>query len=93
LGRHQRRHSNFRSHALQQIEQCIPYAVNVQVKTEMRDDEGKAHPSDWDRVCQMLVAGKYKGYLALEYEAKEAPQTGMPRLLTKLRTLVHKYSA
>lgn len=84
---------NFRARAYPQIGMCIPYAVNVQVKSEIRGEDGKPQPSDWERICRMLIAGKYKGYLALEYEAKEDPATAMPRLLRKLNALVRKYSA
>jgi len=83
---------NFRDHGYQQLQQCIPYAANVQVKVEIRNEAGNAEPSDWERICKMLVAGKYRGYLALEYEAKEDPAIAMPRLLPKLRTLCNKYS-
>jgi hypothetical protein len=36
---------------------CIPYAVNVQVKTQMSDDAGKPIPSDRDRFVKMLIQG------------------------------------
>ena len=48
-----------------------PYAVNVQVKADYTED-GVKHPGDWDRVAKLLSASGYKGYLALEYEAKSA---------------------
>ena len=37
--------------------------------------------------------GGYKGYLSLEYEAKEPAATAVPRRLAELRTLCAKYSA
>lgn len=83
---------NFQSRAFAQMEMCIPYAVNVQVKSEMRNDDGTRTPQDWERVAQMLVKGGYRGYLALEYEAKEPAATAVPRLLRKLADLVRKHS-
>ena len=83
---------NFRSNAFPQIEMCIPYAVNVQVKVEMVGDDGTRGPADWDRVIQMLVKGGYRGYLALEYEAKESAVTAVPRLTRKLGDLIRKHS-
>jgi hypothetical protein len=41
----------------------------------------------------MLADGGYRGYMALEYEAKEDPATAMPRLLAKLNQLARKYSS
>jgi L-ribulose-5-phosphate 3-epimerase len=84
---------NFNRNAYDQLKTIVPYAVNVQVKTECKPDEtGKPAPSDWDRVAGMLVDNGYRGYLALEYEGKEARAT-TPALLRKLRDIVHKRSA
>ena len=35
---------NFRNEVLPQIEKCIPYAANVQVKAEVTGDDGKKGP-------------------------------------------------
>ncbi len=83
---------NFTTAVYSQIEMCIPYAVNFQVKSEVRED-GKQQPSDWDRILKMAAAAGYRGYLALEYEAKEPPDTAVPRLLGDLKRLCAKYSA
>ena len=55
-------------------------------------EDGVKHPGDWDRVAKLLSASGYKGYLALEYEAKENAKTEVPRLLQKLRKVTQKYS-
>lgn len=83
---------NFRTNAYAQIEMCLPYAVNAQVKTNIRDEAGNVRPSDWDRIFGMFAKAGYKGYLALEYEDKEAPATAVPRLLKQIRELARKYS-
>jgi len=83
---------NFRTEAFQQIETCLPYAANVQVKAEMTFDDGQRGPQDWDKVVSMIAASGYKGYLALEYEAKEPAPTAVPRLLGQLKQLTRKYS-
>jgi L-ribulose-5-phosphate 3-epimerase len=83
---------NFRTDAFRQIEMCLPYAVNFQVKSEITGEDGKRQPSDWDRIIKMAAASGYQGYLALEYEAKEEPATAVPRLLGELRRLTQKYS-
>jgi sugar phosphate isomerase/epimerase len=84
---------NFNKDVFRQIEMCLPYAVNAQVKSQMRDDAGRVVESDWDRIFAMFARSGYRGYLALEYEAKEPPETAVPRLLARLRELATKYSA
>jgi sugar phosphate isomerase/epimerase len=83
---------NFNRDAYAQITQILPYAVNVQFKTEIRDAAGQRVESDWDRLTRMLAEGGYKGYMALEYEAREDPRVAMPRLLARLNELARKYS-
>jgi len=82
---------NFRTKVYEQIEMIAPHAVNVQVKVEVSED-GKRGESDWDRVAKTLVSNKYRGYLALEYEAKEAAATAIPRHLVALRKICAKYT-
>jgi len=78
---------NFRDNSYSQIEMCVPYAVNVQVKQNIREG-GATVDSDWARIVGMLRRGGYKGYLALEYEEKEPAPTAVPRLMTKLRQVI-----
>ena len=35
---------------------------------------------DWDRLCGMFANSGYRGYIALEYEEKEAPETAVVAL-------------
>lgn len=83
---------NFDEDAYNQIAMILPHAVNVQFKTEIRTVKGKREESDWERLTRMLAEGGYRGYMALEYEAKEPAETAVPRLLKKLNTLARKYS-
>jgi len=83
---------NFDSDAYGQIAQILPYAVNVQFKMDIRDGNERV-PSDWDRLTRMLAEGGYRGYMALEYEAKEDPSTTVPGLLKRLNALARKYSS
>ena len=84
---------NFRTNPYEQLAKCMPYAVNVQVKTLISDAAGGRVESDWDKIGGMLVNAGYRGYLALEYEDKEPAPTAMPRLLKKLDAVCRKYSA
>ena len=78
---------NFDRDTYRQIEACVPYAVNVQFKTEIKEN-GQKLPSDWNRILTMLSKGGYKGYLALEYEADEAAEAAVPRLTKQLNEAV-----
>lgn len=84
---------NFASRPYEQIQMCLPYAVNAQVKSQIREEGGLTRESDWDRIFSMFARAGYRGYLALEYEAKEPPETAVPRLLKRLCELARKYSA
>ncbi len=77
---------NFEKDAWAQIEMLAPQAVNVQVKAEIRDDSGNRVPGDWPRVIGILKKAGYRGYLALEYEEKDAP-ANVPGLLRKLDSM------
>jgi sugar phosphate isomerase/epimerase len=79
---------NFNRDVFAQIEKCVPYAANVQVKAEMRQENGARSPQDWSKIISMLRAGGYKGYLALEYEAKEPAPAAVPRLMKRLESLI-----
>jgi hypothetical protein len=83
---------NFRENFYEQIQACLPYAVNSQFKTDMRDADGKLSPSDWDRIVRMFAGAGYKGYLALEYEGAEPVLQAFPAAMGRLRDLTRKYS-
>ena len=82
---------NFKSDHYEQIEASVPYAANSQFKVEMSDDSGKHWESDWDRIVKIFAEGGYRGYMALEYEAKEDPNTAVPKHLAHLKSLAEKY--
>jgi sugar phosphate isomerase/epimerase len=67
--------------------ECAPYAVNVQVKAEIHPAGGKESAADLPRVMQILRDANYQGWVALEYESKPSPWTGVPPLLAQLRQL------
>jgi sugar phosphate isomerase/epimerase len=86
---------NFRPpNVYEQIEMCVPYAVNAQCKTSVANDDGNGRsPVDWDRVLRMFVAGGYTGYLGLEFEAEGDPAVEVPAELRNLKALAARYSA
>jgi sugar phosphate isomerase/epimerase len=80
---------NFRSpDPYAEIARAAPYAVTVQVKTEVSPEGSAKQPADLARVVQVLREVGYRGYIALEYEAAEDPNTAVPRYLKQLRNLI-----
>lgn len=84
---------NFRSEPYEQIEMCLPYAVNSQFKVQIRNEAGEHIPSDWDRIVAMFSKAGYRGYMALEYEAREDPFTAVPRHLARLKELAARHGS
>jgi sugar phosphate isomerase/epimerase len=71
-----------------EIAHVAPYAVNVQVKTEIRRKAKTKEPADLSRVISILREAKYSGYVVLEYNASEDAMTAVPRYLKLLRPLI-----
>lgn len=69
------------------LARIAPYAVNVQVKTEIVRD-GKKEEADLARIIGLLREARYSGYVVLEYEAKEDPMKAIPRHIATLRKLI-----
>jgi sugar phosphate isomerase/epimerase len=67
--------------------ECVPYAVNVQLKVEIHGAGNAKKPADLKRFTQLLRDGGYQGWVALEYEATEDSAVAVPRLLKELKTL------
>jgi sugar phosphate isomerase/epimerase len=71
------------------LEQIAPYAVTVQIKTEIHRAAEPKEEADLKRLIGILRSARYRGYVALEYEANEDPRVGVPRALRTLRSLCH----
>lgn len=67
---------------------CAPYAVNVQLKTEVQPKGKEKGASDLKRFIEILRAANYQGYVALEYEAKPDPWKTIPGVLKEMRQLI-----
>jgi sugar phosphate isomerase/epimerase len=72
-----------------EIALAAPYAVNVQVKTEIRRRGKSKEPADLPKTIAILRNAKYSGYVVLEYNAPEDPKTAVPRYLKELRSLIN----
>jgi sugar phosphate isomerase/epimerase len=70
------------------LEKIAPYAVNAQIKTEITPKGKKTEEADLQRLVGILKKANYRGYVALEYEAKEDAKVAVPRYLTELKKLL-----
>ncbi len=67
---------------------CAPYAINVQLKVEMRRAGASANePADFARIAKILRDANYQGWVALEYEAVEDPWQKVPQTLEAIKPL------
>jgi sugar phosphate isomerase/epimerase len=80
---------NFRSDdPYADLTRLAPYAVTVQIKTEIQRTGKKKEEADLKRLIDILRAADYRGYVALEYEAEEDPKTAVPRHIESLKKLM-----
>jgi sugar phosphate isomerase/epimerase len=70
------------------VEKLAPYAVTAQVKTEIQRRGMKKEDADLKRLIDILRQARYRGYVALEYEAAEDARTAVPRHIETLKKLV-----
>lgn len=65
------------------IAETAPYAVNVQLKVDMRSP--KPGSADLDRIGKILNDSGYQGYVVLEYEKDDSPFENVPPVLDRMR--------
>jgi hypothetical protein len=70
------------------VARIAPYGVVCQIKTEVHRAGKPKETADLKRLIGILRAGSFHGYVALEYEAAENPQTAVPRALAQLHELI-----
>jgi sugar phosphate isomerase/epimerase len=70
------------------LARLAPYAVVVQLKTEIQRTGKRKEDADLKRLIEILRTANYRGYVALEYEAAEDPRTAVPRHVAALRKLI-----
>ena len=70
------------------IARVAPYAINVQVKTEISRERKPKEEADLARLVSILRETRYAGYVVLEYEAADEPMTAIARHIKTLRGLI-----
>lgn len=67
------------------LARIAPKAVFVQAKTYPGGGEWYTLDIDYRRIAEMLAAVNYQGYVSLEMEGKENPDTAVPKSIAMLR--------
>ena len=70
------------------LTKLAPYAVVCQIKTEIQRTGMKKEQADLKRLTDILRDADFRGYVALEYEARGSPKTGVPNAIEKLKKLM-----
>jgi sugar phosphate isomerase/epimerase len=65
------------------LAEIAPYTINAQLKATIN---GK--PADMERIIKILRDVNYRGYVVLEYEERDDPNTAIPRYIKRLRELI-----
>ena len=76
---------NFLEDPYPKLEKIAPKTVFVQAKTYFGGGEWYTLDLDYARVAQILAKVNYNGFISLEFEGKEAAETGVPKSLEVLR--------
>ncbi|MEX2246420.1 MAG: sugar phosphate isomerase/epimerase family protein [Dehalococcoidia bacterium] len=63
----------------------------VQLHARIRDvrDDGSDTQAHWPDVLRRLRLGRYRGFVVLDYEGAESPETAVPRAARYLRGVLH----
>jgi sugar phosphate isomerase/epimerase len=76
---------NFLEDPYEKLERIAPKTVYVQAKTYFGGGEWYTLDLDYQRVAKILAEVNYNGYVSLEMEGKENPDTAVPKSLAILR--------
>jgi sugar phosphate isomerase/epimerase len=70
------------------LEKIAPYTVNAQLKVSIHPEGQDRQKADLGRIVQMLKDVGYRGYIVLEYEERDDPKEGIPKVLDELREAI-----
>ncbi len=76
---------NFLENPYDKLEMVAPHANFVQAKTYYGGGEWYTLDLDYKRIIGILRKVNYKGYIAIEFEGKEAAETGVQKSVDMLR--------
>jgi L-ribulose-5-phosphate 3-epimerase len=76
---------NFLEEPYDELEKLAPHAVLVHAKTYFGGGEWYTLDLDYDRIANILRKVGYTGYISLEYEGKENPDSAVKKSVALLR--------
>lgn len=76
---------NFLEDPYDKLAMIAPHACFVQAKTYYGGGEWYSLDLDYKRIADILKKVSYQGYLSLEFEGKEAPESGVRKSVEMLR--------
>jgi len=76
---------NFLEDIYAQLEAIAPHTVFVQAKTYFGGGDWYTLDLDYSRIADILRKVDYRGYISLEFEGRENPDTAVPKSLELLR--------
>ena len=71
------------------IDASLPGVVQVHARVRDVGDDGSDARTHWPELLRMLRLGRYRGFLHLDYEGIEEPESAVPRATTYMRGLLH----
>lgn len=76
---------NFLENQYEQFAKLAPKAFLVQAKTYFGGGKWYTLDIDYHRIADILQQSGYQGYISLEFEGNESPETAVPKSLALLR--------
>jgi len=84
---------NFLERQYEQLEMMAPATSLVQAKTYYGGGKWYSLDIDYSRVADIFREVDYRGYISLEFEGEEDPETAIPKSLTLLREAFTRHNS
>lgn len=80
---------NFLEDPYDRLEKLMPYTIFLQAKTYYGGGKWYTLDLDYPRIGEILRKYEYRGYVSLEFEGKDDPETAVPKSLDLLRRVCY----
>ena len=80
---------NFLEDQYKQLEMLAPKAFLIQAKTYFGGGKWYTLDIDYNKVAEIFKKVNYQGYVSIEFEGKDEPQTAVPKSLELIRKAFH----
>lgn len=71
------------------VDAALPLTVQAHARMREVSDDGSDARIAWPLLLPTLVLGRYRGFILLDYEGVESPNTAVPRAVRYLRGLLY----